>query len=106
MNEAALILARQVSERDFQGLVMATALYNNWTAFHVYDSRRSFPGWPDVTLCRPPELIFAELKSETGRVTPAQQKWIDDLKACGCEAYVWRPSMKAEVIARLERRTS
>ena len=37
-------------------------------------------GWPDLVLVRPPRLIFAELKSETGKVKPHQSKWLDVLR--------------------------
>jgi len=62
-------------------------------AFHPFDSRRSTPGWPDIVLVRPPSVIFAELKTATGRLTPAQRTWLDALDGCpGVEAYLWRPS--------------
>lgn len=39
-------------------------------------------GFPDYVAVRPPRLIIAELKSNKGKVLPAQQEWLDDLKAC------------------------
>jgi hypothetical protein len=37
--------------------------------------------------------VLVELKSEKGKVTPAQQHWLDLLGACpGLEVHVWRPS--------------
>jgi len=44
-----------------------------------------------------------ELKSEIGKVSPAQDFWLDLLKSCDCEAYVWRPSdfdRAAEILRR------
>ena len=38
-------------------------------------------------------LILAELKSDTGKLTPAQTVWIELLCACpGIEVYLWRPA--------------
>jgi hypothetical protein len=59
-------------------------------------------GYPDLTLARDGwewkpgyergRLIFVELKSQRGRVGQFQELWLDVLRACGCECYVWRPS--------------
>jgi hypothetical protein len=47
---------------------------------------------------RPPRLVFAELKSETGTVKPAQAEWLDVLRAVpGLEVYVWRPGDMDEI---------
>jgi len=61
--------------------------------FHDYDSRRSTPGFPDLVLTnlRQGRLIFAELKTDTGRTTPHQDAWLTALRAAHCEVYVWRP---------------
>lgn len=77
-----------------------------WTLrYHTFDSRRSDPGWPDLVLFRPPaELIVVELKTDTGKVTPAQQAWLDALCACDIEAVVWRPRDFPAVTSRLARR--
>jgi hypothetical protein len=48
-------------------------------------------GHPDLVLVRPPRLVYAELKSDAGRLAAEQQAWLADLRACGVEAYVWRP---------------
>ena len=46
---------------------------------------------------RHPRVVFAELKRETGKLTPAQTEWLDDLAAAGVETYLWRPSMIDEI---------
>jgi hypothetical protein len=59
-----------------------------------YDSRRSPEGWPDLAIGKRGGLvvIFWELKTERGRVTPAQQEWLDILVAAGNQVGVRRPS--------------
>lgn len=59
--------------------------------YHPYDSRRSVPGWPDLTLCGTKGLIFRELKTATGRLTSAQTEWGMRLRQAGQSWHVWRP---------------
>jgi hypothetical protein len=60
-------------------------------------------GLPDLILCKPPRLIFAELKSERGRVRAEQQAWLDALRQCaGVEVYLWRPSDWASIVETLK----
>jgi len=74
-------------------MVEELARLEGWIAYHTYDSRRSQPGFPDLVLVRFPRLIFAELKSEKGRVRPEQQMWLDNLKKVRkVGTYLWRPS--------------
>jgi hypothetical protein len=77
-------------------------------AYHTHDSRRSQAGFPDLVLVRPPRLIFAELKTAKGRVSPAQGEWLEDLGHVASkvgpriEVAVWRPDdlqRIAEVLA-------
>ncbi len=63
----------------------------------------SEPGWPDLSLARTPEFFLAELKSETGRLSPAQHEWIELLRSCGLEVHVWRPSDFDVIHERLRR---
>ena len=49
-------------------------------------------GWPDLTLVKGSRLIFAECKSDTGKVSQAQQEWLDALKKTKAEVYLWRPA--------------
>lgn len=80
-----------MTESEWQAIVVEIAGYYRWQHFHVYDSRRSDPGWPDLVLARPPELMFVELKTDRGRLRPEQRVWCDTLTACGQEVHVWRP---------------
>lgn len=54
--------------------------------------RGTVAGFPDLTLVRHGSLVFAELKRETGSVSPAQDEWLSLLRATGAVVRVWRPS--------------
>lgn len=80
------------SEAAFQRAVLDYAALSGWLVYHDHDSRRNAPGLPDLVLVRAPRVVFAELKTATGRLRPAQAVWLDALSACpGVESYVWRP---------------
>lgn len=70
--------------------------YFAWMSIH------SPRGMPDLILCRPPRLIFAELKTEKGQLSEYQKEWVELLGECGgnVECYVWRPG-DIEEIARI-----
>ena len=90
------------SEKVFQRHVVALAERGGWEAFHVYDSRRSAAGFPDLVLVRPPVLILAELKTDTGRTTPAQDEWLELLgRVPGVRVRLWRPALWAAIAAEL-----
>jgi hypothetical protein len=95
-----------VSERDWQQAVVDCARWNSWLCYHTHDSRRSTAGFPDLCLVRGAELLFVELKSEKGRISPAQRAWLDALEAAGAEVWVWRPSQERDAFARLARKRS
>lgn len=91
------------SERSFQARVVELARLLGWRVYHsrpaMYRSGRwatplqGDAGLPDLILCKPPRLIFAELKREKGKVSHAQQAWLDALSQCnGVEVYLWKPS--------------
>ena len=88
-----------MTEKQLQAAVVRLARLLGWRAFHQYDSRRSEPGWPDLVLIRRERLVFAELKAERGRVTPAQQETLDSLRTVAraiqtgnVEVHLWRPA--------------
>jgi VRR-NUC domain-containing protein len=96
--------APRLSEKQFQEQVLQLAKWCGWWAFHPYDSRRSEPGWPDLALLRPPELLLVELKSEQGKLTDEQATVLDLLQRCGLYARVWRPTDWEEIERKLARR--
>ena len=74
-----------MSEASFQGAVVEYARLRGWLVYHTRDSRGSQPGYPDLTLVRGGRLIFAELKTDTGRVRVEQQAWLAALAFAGAE---------------------
>lgn len=99
-----------VTEKELLQLVEDTARRFGWLTYHTHDSRRSEPGFPDLVLCKPEtgrypaQLLYVELKSETGRVSAAQIRWLDALKANRVEVHIWRPSDWPAIQARLRQR--
>lgn len=84
-------------ERKFQAAIIESyvgtrrrPVPNPWKAYHSYFSDRSEAGWPDLVLVRE-RIVYVELKTMKGAVTPAQREWHDALVFAGGETYVWRP---------------
>lgn len=92
-----------LTEKAWMQQVIELAKTLGWRVYHPWLSVRSEPGFPDLTLLRE-RIVFAELKTDRGRVGIAQQEWREALRAAGGEAYIWRPSMWDEVVAVLSRR--
>jgi hypothetical protein len=59
--------------------------------YHTYRSDRSDKGFPDLVIlgCK---ILYRELKTETGKLTPAQLDVINRLTTAGADADVWRPA--------------
>lgn len=97
--------APKITEREWQVTIETLARWCGWRVYHTYDSRRSNAGFPDLVLVHPDgRLIFAELKTETGKVTKAQEAWLHDLESADKPtAVVWRPSSIDAAKKALER---
>jgi hypothetical protein len=82
-----------ITERDFQNAIVELATYCGWRVYHTWNSKHSPAGFPDLVLVRPGRhVLFWEVKTERGKVSTAQQAWIDDLRNTGQIAVVLRPS--------------
>lgn len=84
-------------------MIDAAHLYG-WRVHHNYDSRKSTgAGFPDLVLVQRDQkrIIYAELKTERGRLSRQQAEWRDDLLAAGQQWYLWRPSDFDDVVAVL-----
>ena len=58
---------------------------------HIYHARGTTPGVPDDILIGPCGVMWRELKTMTGKVSPAQRAMGEALKAAGQDFAVWRP---------------
>ena len=87
------------TEKRFQAHVLELAALFGWLAYHTYDSRRSAPGYPDLTLVHAERrrIIFAELKTDRGRLTEAQREWANAIAAAGGEYRLWKPKDWSEI---------
>jgi len=103
-----------ITEKEWQGQVVQLAGTFGWMVQHsrpaqVGDQGRWVTaitgnvGFPDLVLAhRTKGVVFAELKTEVGRMATAQTEWRDTL-AGHVEWYLWRPSDIAAVMRRLSR---
>lgn len=97
-----------MSERDFMEQIIVAAGYLGWLTYHVNDSRRDEPGFPDMVMVHPVQgrCLFAELKREQGRFSPHQLMWLGALMSCqGVETYSWKPRDMDRVLEILQART-
>jgi hypothetical protein len=81
-----------VSEKEWQQTIVDAARTLGFLCYHTFDSRKSTPGYPDLTLLKHGRLIFVEVKTDKGVCSEAQQEWLTELSRTGLEVYVWRPS--------------
>lgn len=90
------------SEKQFMASVLTLARVLGWLCFHTHDSRRSESGFPDLFMVRGTRAVAAELKSERGKLSAAQQKWLERMGAAGLEVYTWKPTQKQEIAGILK----
>lgn len=82
-----------VTEQGLQDALVKHAELGGWKHYHTFDSRRSDPGFPDLTLVRGEDLVFLELKTAIGKVRPEQVEWLNALLAVRrVSAFVVRPA--------------
>ncbi len=94
---------RDQRESEFQSSVLEAATALGWKWYHTRDSRHSPEGFPDLVLVKPPRVVFAELKTETGKLSVDQLVWYGLLLQCpSVEVYAWRPRDMDEVIRILQ----
>jgi hypothetical protein len=91
-----------VNESEFQKIVIKLAQHYGWLVHHALPSMNKRGVWathelgdhgfPDLVLAHPSgRVIFAELKSDKGKVSPLQSRWLSVLEQ-GAVVWVWRPS--------------
>lgn len=93
-----------MTETQLLEAVRELARIRGWLTYHTHRSDHSESGWPDLVCVHPRtgDLVVAELKSAKGKVTAAQQEWIDALAVAGITVHVWRPAdLTGAVVAAL-----
>ena len=89
------LIHTSMSEKDFQQQVVTMAHALGWKTYHTLYSIKSALGYPDLTMVstRQHRIIFAELKTEKGKISPNQAAWLEALRTPKLvEVYTWRPS--------------
>jgi len=101
-SHAATAIASLVTERQFMAQVCQLAEVLGWSWAHFRPAMTS-KGWrtpvsgplgagfPDLLLCRGDRIIAAELKSQDGRLSPAQREVLDIIGRA-VPVHVWRPA--------------
>lgn len=81
-----------VTEREFQAQVVKLAQLQGWRCYFSWTSIHSPAGFPDLVLVRGMEALFVELKSDKGKLSPAQEEWLNALQHVETvNAFCWRP---------------
>ena len=102
-----------LSEADFQRRVMDAARAHGWRVAHFRPAMTQRGRWvtpmagdtgfPDLVLAKGGLVLLAELKTDTGRATPAQEAW---LSAVGGHGRLWRPKNWEAVLLDLAGRAA
>jgi hypothetical protein len=87
-----------LTERELQTAVIRAAQLLGWHVYHVRPgrTRRGWRtcvegdgvGWPDAVLVKD-RILYREIKSDGGRLTPAQSAWLKRLAEAGADVAVW-----------------
>ncbi len=91
-----------MTEAQLQSTVIEIMRWKGWSCYHTHDSRRSEPGYPDLTAVRDSRLMFVEFKTEKGRMRPAQIEWLNMLVQAHGEVYLVRPSTMDAFLKNME----
>ncbi len=91
------------TEAEFQAAVVELAESLGWKVWHDNDSRRNRAGLPDLELLRGASMLRLELKTEKGKVSGAQEAYINRLNQVRfVVADVVRPSQWDQLVDILQ----
>jgi hypothetical protein len=102
-----------MTEDDFLESIIDLAHVYGWKVFHARAARTG-KGWrtpvqgdgagfPDLVLVRE-RVIFAELKTDKGKLSELQEDWTLALNTAVQEVYVWHPSDWDRIVEVLKRK--
>jgi hypothetical protein len=91
-----------ISEKEFMSQVIHLAKLFRWKVAHFRPGLTKSGKWRtavqgdgkgfvDLVLVRE-RIVWAEVKTDKGQLTPEQREWIAALERAGQEVHVWRPS--------------
>jgi hypothetical protein len=84
-------IAARMSEGELQDRVRAMADSLGLAVQHIHDARRSWlVGWPDLVIIGT-SVLYAELKSQTGQLSPDQARVGRLIERAGGRWLLWRP---------------
>jgi len=100
---AGPVMQDRMTHAELLEIVRDAAKVGGWKLAFTWKSLHSPAGFPDCVLVHPGRrrIVYAELKTMKGKVTPSQQDWMDTLRQAGAEVYLWRPDSVDDVIALL-----
>lgn len=91
-----------LTEKALQKGIVQAARQLRWTlVYHTFMSVHSAPGFPDLVLIKGKRGMVIECKGHKGKVTEAQQRWLDGFREAGFEAYLIYPKDLDWIIERL-----
>lgn len=81
-----------LTEKELSKNIIKEAKELGWKAYHTFFSKWSERGFPDLLMIRDGKILAWELKNATGKVSEAQQEWLDAFGLVpGVDARVVRP---------------
>ena len=83
--------AAAMSEAELEEQVRDACKKLGVIRIHIYHARGTTPGVPDDILIGPHGVLWRELKTMTGKVSPAQHAMGEALLAAGQDFAIWRP---------------
>jgi hypothetical protein len=95
-----------LTERQFQDQIVDFARrdYLGWKVVHFGGDQQKkawydAAGFPDLLMIGPDgQILFREVKSDSGKLTALQTRWSDWLQTRGADYAVWRPSHWPEIV--------
>lgn len=88
MNESQAVIAKSISEKQLSQHVVNLAKQRGWLVarWPTWRATGTDAGAPDLLMVRGGKVLLVELKSSSGRLSEAQQAW---LEAAGGRMVVW-----------------
>ena len=100
-----VLVSVRMTEKQFGLWLEGVCRVYKWRYYHTWNSRHSVGGYPDYTLVKGENLIFAELKVGRNTLTKKQKEWLEAFsRVPGVAAYVWYPKDRPVVEELLKSR--